>query len=830
MVDEPYRRQQGLGRRRQPRRRGPGPDTPTVDPDRGFGPDLEEAQEIRGRRPAQPERVDPPTERVLTNAEELPVPGTRLTNAEEIPPGTRTTNIEDAALADRRSREQTGNPQAKNTEVTGTVSDFRFKSNILSNYENPTYHFRLSVTNPEFIKDPQYLQDFQSLPRIVVAETANSQYFIEDVTIDSYVNFDPNHRNQGVFKVDMTIVEPTGSSFLDHVYNASIQAGVSNWMQMPYILELWFLGRDPVTGEDEVIESSVWSYILYVATPQINVDSGGTKYTFTFRGYEHRSLQPDMNIVDSDFEITAVTVGEFLDKLSEKLNKAEESKRQSGPLAITTYKWDILQPRKNQLVSRPVRDWSIIPKNFNENSQRHVSVSEAESGKTSISVSRGTNLGKLIENIIGSTDEGVKLATGLENLLDVAGQEPAYEWKYIPAVEAILNYGDYVVGASDYNKEVTYQLFFRRMTAISINTKETKKVNNAEKQRRRLISLNRSGLLSKRYDYIYTGRNTEVLNFDLQFNTLWRAPALYYGSVYHYEATTTGPKVNEQKNNYIKGVTKKKQLLNEYAQAADRALAPDQSRVPPQDRGVLRTFFQDVKGEVEAISGGQVSVSEDEWNAVFNRQDRQAERERKEEVSRQRFKQQSQRKDRGAIRLEDLPEDFIDKQQRIQIALDQFDNNPRMDIAQMTESDWKPTKSLFGLAIHQAYGMSSGDLARMEIEIRGDFYWLGRANSEFYATNSVISNNNYQIYNSEQFIRPDYNEGSQHLLLNFGYPRNPNDPAEINRDRFASAVYIVTRATHKFEGGKFTQTLTTVRDPLTNPDAIGGDIFKIRSQ
>jgi hypothetical protein len=303
---------------------------------------------------------------------------------------------------------------------------------------------------------------------------------------------------------------------------------------------------------------------------------------------------------------------------------------------------------------------------------------------------------------------------------------------------------------------------------------------------------------------------------------------LYYGSVHHYESITTGPKVNEQKLSYLKGLEQKKKLLSSLSATSNQAQALE-GGAQAFARDFISNSYQDVKGRVEEVSGGQVTVSESEFQAVQDRDARAARREQQEQNATQRFKQQAQNFDQGVIRIGELPDEFTAGQARIQLSLDQYDSNPRVDIASMTESDWTPIKSLFGLAIHQAYGMTSGDLARMEIEIRGDFYWLGRPNSEFYGS-GVVSENNLQQAGSQSFIEPDFKEGQQHFLLNFGYPRNPNEEPGINRERFASAVYQVVRALHKFEGGKFTQTLTCIREPLTNPDVVGSDIFKIRPQ
>jgi hypothetical protein len=560
----------------------------------------------------------------------------------------------------------------------------------------------------------------------------------------------------------------------------------------------------------------------------MQVDQGGAEYNWQLRPFEMRAYEADINVTDMDFSVTASTVGGFLDGLRLHLNDSEEERLREGPLALTKYDWTIISPDSEQISSNP-RQWSLVPHNLVQNSQRSVSYTSG-ANSTTVHIGKGTNLAKLIENIIATTEEGVRLSTGFNNIIDTAVEDPQYEWKYIPAVHPILKYGQYRVDANEYDKDVNYYIFWRRVTGPAIGTREVGKVNDPEKQRRRLIELNRTGLLQKRLDYTFTGRNTEVLSFDMRFDTLWRAAVGWYGSVYHYESQTTGPKKDFSKDAYQQAIVKKKNLINRFRTAYDRQA--DENRPPTTSPQASQALFNRTRGLNRQSDVSGVELTTEEIRAIADSETRQAERDRKQEDQLRRFKQQAN--NGPVLRLEDIDEEVRDRQARIQISIDQYDYHSRTDVGHLTESDWTPGKTLFSLALHQAYGLDNKDLARIEIEVRGDPYWLGRDNAELYIGDSIedniISRNNSDLYRATNFLSPDYNEGNQAFLLNFGYPRDPNEDPEQSRNRFASAVYNVVRVVHKFEGGKYTQTISAFRDPLSNPDTIGSEIFKIRSQ
>lgn len=702
-------------------------------------------------------------------------------------------------------------PRSQKQEPEGSelTSLLNFVPNELNKFFLPTYHFRLNVVNDLLAFEGQFRgKNIKELPRVVVAETGASSFFIEDVTIDSYTGFSPQLRNQGASKITMKIIEPQGVQFLDRVFDASQAMGVSNWYRMPWVLDLWFVGEDPQTGESVKI-SETRSWVINLVENKFSVNSKGSEYNITFVPYNEGAYNGITNIIDTNFDENVTTIGEFFEKLKNTLNESEKKKRTS-PFKVpeTTYDFVINNDVNIPGISEPINKWKIT-ENLDVNSTRNIKF-DAESNEetgTQIKFTKGIDIGKIVENVFATTKNGAMAISGSKDDQTTKQRDISHPYKYVPTVvpEVINDIFDDV--SENWSRKVTFYIFMKRSPSNIDDPEELQKRKETGFQKNRIIKLNENKTLIKRYDYIFTGRNTEVLSFDISFDHLWFIPANWYNGHYTHENSSDGARFNEE-NDEQKKERLKREKVTRKSQQRVKENQDAISTFPPQQEEIKSQFVK------ESVESGLGEPSSEETRRALQSSQIQQQRAR----DRQESKAKRIRDTQSPItRIEDVERGIGDENRKIQISVDQEDSNPRVDVEQNIESDWKKAKTIFSSALHQIYGVH-GELSVIDISIKGDPYWLGLPNSEKLTGGNINTNQNEtsanDLYSEHQF------------LLLFGFPDRIQDPNTIKNHEFSSGIYNVSRVQSEFSNGKFTQNLQAYLDVKSDITKIDKSIFK----
>jgi hypothetical protein len=142
-----------------------------------------------------------------------------------------------------------------------------------------------------------------------------------------------------------------------------------------------------------------------------------------------------------------------------------------------------------------------------------------------------------------------------------------------------------------------------------------------------------------------------------------------------------------------------------------------------------------------------------------------------------------------------------------------------------------PMRNIYSTILGQIYDRAGLQLTEVEMEIRGDPYWLGITNMErIYELDGYLRNGGPRTYASsttDNRNRPFANyfgRDAQFLLL-FRSGQQPSEQTGFmdftrattqNQSVFFNGVYNTIEVTHTFSNGKFTQKLLGVRDALVN--------------
>lgn len=142
-------------------------------------------------------------------------------------------------------------------------------------------------------------------------------YNIQDVTLTTLITPNKTTRSASMIDGTMTIVEPQGVTLFDNLVAASFDPGNKkylNYLSRPYMLQLDFVGYDdngdPVPASETAIYRKRFPILLNTAN--VDVTTAGSKYEFTFVSAGSTAFSPEYVTTPKIFTITAGTVEEFL--------------------------------------------------------------------------------------------------------------------------------------------------------------------------------------------------------------------------------------------------------------------------------------------------------------------------------------------------------------------------------------------------------------------------------------------------------------------------------------------------------------------------------------
>lgn len=206
----------------------------------------------------------------------------------------------------------TNKPNAKNNAT----------SNILHNYTNYTYRLSLyTLKNSEFNKlvaDPSskvskslILSSGGSFHNYKNStESINEDFYFEDLHLATIIGLNARSRETNAIDLTFTIFEPNGCTLIDRLIDITKSIagkGYDNYLTMPYILQIDFLGYD-AEGTPKIIPNITKILPLTLIEMKIKPDQAGTRYSVRAVPFNHLALTNTVGIIPINCEIKSKTV------------------------------------------------------------------------------------------------------------------------------------------------------------------------------------------------------------------------------------------------------------------------------------------------------------------------------------------------------------------------------------------------------------------------------------------------------------------------------------------------------------------------------------------
>lgn len=399
------------------------------------------------------------------------------------------------------------------------------------------------------------------------ANTVNGapEYFIDNVQMKHNVAPGAKEGNTNNFNITFDVYEPYSMGlFLQSMKTAAVNAGYPSYLEVtPYLLMLEFKGYKDNGSMFASTEQLTKHFAIRINQIEFKVDEGGSKYKVTAMPLHYSGFSDLVNVLPNEVSITGETCKSVLSSgarsLCTTLNRIQRervaAKQQlypdiyqivfpvsaSDPVGTVDSSSSTEALRATADPSKPVlsnlgtaEDDSFIDfGNGAIGSDVNTMGFDAASGGNYVFKSESDVLDEKGEKVIKekmSIDTNLRLFTFPQGekisqvinriILSSKFAENAIKPEAIDPVTGMVNWYriDCQIQLLDYDplRNVRAKKYVYRIVPYKVNSGTMKNPNAAPAGQGGLQKI-----IAKKYDYIYTGTNNDLLKFDIQLNALW---------------------------------------------------------------------------------------------------------------------------------------------------------------------------------------------------------------------------------------------------------------------------------------------------------------------
>ena len=722
-----------------------------------------------------------------------------------------------------------------------------YKRNVLLDYDGPTYHFELqmiSETDATLAQrwileadDPFENWRPTAAQPVTIAETGSTVLNLQSCMIEAVAGPTNNqHRVTGATNFQMTFAQPLGVSFTNLIVNGAVQLGMPDGLKATYLLKLKFIGRDAKTGADvNPILNTERQFLINIVGVEQTVDTTGGIFNVTAVRSGDQGTYQHVYSTDRPMELSNIkTVNDMMQKLADAINVNEIDK-----LAIEKAILDEYYIHIDENAKKILADDEIVPTNekgvanANQFSSYQADSNDEEGEKKllrTFKIPQNTGLNRIMEFALSHSRKLQNLAKGFdENDKDPDSTDSAKIKKYkkfIFKIKAdVVNIG-WDMLRNDYAREYHYTIslfptirpeilmgtYAKQVEAVREKVKELTSPDIGEGKTR-----TKYRGLRKRYDYLFTGMNDKVLRFDLKFNNNFFMAMHSYQNLYDNIDKSTqdrivdsGEKLREfkQQQAQVKAAWKA-YLTNKAAKVGKKGFDPIVEMASSSTYNQFKKEREKLINQyVGRIEDGTIEGDE----ALANKL-----------TSLDTYESKLTENNKGRISSNGpTSSSELGGNEQKRIIGELIDEN---DLSNKIESGQIPTHVMWGVTRDASAGNFNdeghpenkgkhqfdavmqaslndfqADMVQMDMDIRGDMYWLESEADPRSETASYYSGENYLLFRAITSAgEPDINTGIA-------------TPGDTKKEQLLNGVYAVVNVTSRFEGGLFTQNIKGPRE------------------
>ena len=368
-------------------------------------------------------------------------------------------------------------------------------------------------------------------------------FYFENFEVENLLSFDKRTGFSKATKLSFDIIEPYSlAGLLEALQVGAVAAGHPTYKSAPYILKLEFVGYpdwNTIDNENPVlIDNSTRYFVIRFSEMKIQADHQGTKYSCKAIPVNEMAFG-EPNKLKTSINIQGETVGKILQNLQDELNKTSkelnrvnyDTKSQVVGDKLLADEYFIFFPSvdpdtkeiKYDSTNSKIYDSKVS--NLSQDNVPYAFIDPITHQNTvedrltkgikkvvyspttpSAQFASGSNLHDCISAIIRDSEYGVDIFKNFNNRLD---ENDFVDYFNIFTEVVPKKVWDDNTGKPFYIYKfyvVPYKIHFTRIPGQENSTIDISKVQKT---------------IFRTYDYLYTGKNKDVMSFNLTFNNLY---------------------------------------------------------------------------------------------------------------------------------------------------------------------------------------------------------------------------------------------------------------------------------------------------------------------
>jgi hypothetical protein len=437
--------------------------------------------------------------------------------------------------------------------ITAGVNPYpNLTTNILHDYESYTYQISVGAVSRKIYNDKSYTKDglfgtdqrflvigesgytggSSSLQNAGIAGTAGSrvqtlggipEYFVNNLklTINMPGSDGALSGNTGLVGGSFDVHEPYSlGQLFESLLAASQLAGYTHFINTPFVMKIDFHGHSIADKADQKIPEATRFIPMMFSNITFSANESGSNYTCTFVTANDSVMKSDFtNDIGANLTFFAPEkVNAVMANLALSMNQRQAGLKRDGKIAIED-EYIISVELENQ-GDNVTHTWSQMPKilqpDSNTGNPKYFDINDGDPKGNLASTNQGFNF------IYHSTkDKMLSLLTVIDDVMchtDLAQQslkevnnEGKTKW-WTVEVRWEYKLGEtYDTKRGEWPK--TYYYTIKPFGIVADQIKDPSKSMEVGPETRKSIR--------RRYDYLFSGRNTDILNYDMNFNVLF---------------------------------------------------------------------------------------------------------------------------------------------------------------------------------------------------------------------------------------------------------------------------------------------------------------------
>lgn len=524
----------------------------------------------------------------------------------------RVTELTEESAEDKIENEKSSikDSDSNSTSSAAPGSQIKLVPNPLLNFASYTPLWTMACLTKEQFNNPALYRNndsalsgiiFSSAGRFESQRSRTSsgvpEFFINNFKMISVISPSPKTGNQNAIKFEFDVIEPYSMGLLlQSMQTSALSNNYASYLDnTPYVLKLEFKGFDETMAQFRIVKPKY--FVMKLTKVTFNVNEQGSVYKVEGVPFNHQALSDVYNVTYSDLSLTGNTVSEVCNNLMEILNKNEKILKDEGKLDHPD-EYVIEFPKDAQVssvFSKPVPESPSATSSPNTPATTTITTSKPATSETldydpndigasdfGNSASTGGNYNfasenKVIDPVTGKVfKDRIKinakqrqfLFPQAQKLTDIVTQIVLTS-KYAKDVinpnriddsglirwfklDIQMQFLEFDVKIGDFAKKIIYRVIpYKVHSSIFANPNSVPPSKNLER------------IIAKKYEYIYTGQNSEVLNFNIQINNLFYSginPNSESQGVYRNNPDTRVAEQDSEKTEVGQGPAQKAQL------------------------------------------------------------------------------------------------------------------------------------------------------------------------------------------------------------------------------------------------------------------------------